>query len=78
MKLPRGVSGDRLARTLEHIGNGVIHQKGSHLRLRHSGPPSHAITIPLHNPVKIRTLHSILTEVSQMRSMTIESLVELL
>jgi predicted RNA binding protein YcfA (HicA-like mRNA interferase family) len=78
MKLPRGVSGDRLARALEQVGYGVIRQKGSHLRLRHTGPPSHAITIPLHNPMKVGTLHSILTEVAQMRSVSIESLVELL
>jgi predicted RNA binding protein YcfA (HicA-like mRNA interferase family) len=78
MKLPRGVSGDRLARALEHVGYGVIRQKGSHLRLRHPGPPAHTITIPRHNPMKVGTLHSILTEVAQMRSITIESLVELL
>jgi len=78
MKLPRGVSGDRLARALEHVGYSVIRQRGSHLRLRHTGPPSHAITIPLHNPMKLGTLHGILTEVAQMRSITIESLVELL
>ncbi len=76
MKLPRGVSGERLARALEHAGYGVIRQKGS--RLRHTGPPSHTITIPLHNPMKLGTLHGILTEVAQMRSITIESLVELL
>ena len=63
MKLPRGVSGDRLARALEHLGYGVIRQKGSHLRLRHAGPPSHTITIPLQNPMKVGTLHSILTDV---------------
>ena len=69
MKLSRGVSGDRLARALEHVGYG---------RLRHTAPPSHTITIPLHNPMKLGTLHGILTEVAQMRSVTIESLVELL
>ena len=78
MKLPRGVSGDRLARALEHLGYDVIRQKGSHLRLRHIGPPAHTITIPLHNPMKLGTLHSILTEVAQIRSITIESLLELL
>ena len=38
----------------------------------------HSITIPIHSPLKIGTLHGILTEVAQMRSITIESLVELL
>ena len=78
MKLPRGVSADRLIRALGHLGYRVIRQKGSHLRLRHDGPPAHAITVPLHNPLKKGTLHGILSEVAQMRSITIESVVDLL
>ena len=35
MKLPRGVSADRLIRALERLGYEVIRQKGSHVRLRH-------------------------------------------
>ena len=76
MKLPRGVSADRVIRALEHIGYGVIRQKGSHVRLRHEGPPAHTITVPLHNPLKSGTLHGILSEVAQMRSITVESLTE--
>lgn len=78
MKLPRGVSADRLIRVLVRLGYSVVRQRGSHARLRHSGPPSHTITIPLHNPLKVGTLHGILSEVSQMRSITIESIAELL
>jgi predicted RNA binding protein YcfA (HicA-like mRNA interferase family) len=78
MKLPRGVSAERLIRALEHSGYEVVRQKGSHVRLRHPGPPVHLITIPLHNPLKTGTLHGILSEVAQLRSVTIESLSELL
>lgn len=78
MKLPRGVSADGLIRALEKIGYRVIRQKGSHVRLRHQGPPAHTITVPLHNPLKTGTLHGILTEVALMRSTTVESLAELL
>jgi len=78
MKLPRGVSGDRLIRALERLGYGVIRQKGSHVRLRHEGPPPHMITIPLHSPLKPGTLHGVLSEVAQMRSIAIETLLELL
>lgn len=78
MKLPRGVSADRLIRALEKAGYEVIRQKGSHVRLRHQGPPAHRITVPLHNPLKTGTLHGILAEVAVMRSTTIESLSELL
>jgi predicted RNA binding protein YcfA (HicA-like mRNA interferase family) len=56
----------------------VIRQKGSHVRLRHETPPAHAITVPLHNPLKTGTLHGILSEVAQKRSLTIESIANLL
>ncbi|MGH9624266.1 MAG: type II toxin-antitoxin system HicA family toxin, partial [Bryobacteraceae bacterium] len=38
MKLSRGVSADRLIRTLERLGYKIVRQKGSHIRLRHEGP----------------------------------------
>lgn len=76
MKLPRGESADRLIRALEHLGYTIVRQKGSHVRLRHEGPPAHSITVPLHNPLKTGTLHGI-AEVSQMRSVSIEAIVAL-
>jgi len=78
MKLPRGVSSERLTRTLERLGYDVIRQRGSHVRMRHSGPPAHSITIPMHRSLEIGTLHGLLSEVAQMRSITIESIAELL
>jgi hypothetical protein len=36
------------------------------------------VTVPLHNPLKTGTLHGILSEVAQARSMSIESLAGLL
>jgi predicted RNA binding protein YcfA (HicA-like mRNA interferase family) len=78
MRLPHGVSADRAIRALERLGYEIIRQKGSHVRLRHEGPPAHAITIPLHNPLKTGTLHGILAEVAEKRSVTIESIAHLL
>ena len=78
MKLPRGVSGDRMVRVLERQGYEVLRQKGSHIRLRHPGPPVHLITVPNHDPLKTGTLHGILAEVAMMRGITIEALAELL
>jgi predicted RNA binding protein YcfA (HicA-like mRNA interferase family) len=78
MKLPRGVSGDSVIRALERLGYAVIRQKGSHVRLRHPGPPVHAITVAVHNPLKTGSLHGILSEVAQMRSITVESIIDLL
>lgn len=65
-------------KALQRLGYTMIRQKGSHVRLRHAGPPEHMITIPLHNPLKTGTLHGILAEVSQARSVNVESIVELL
>jgi len=76
MKLPRGVSADRLIRALEHFGYRIIRRKGSHVRLSHEGPPAHSITVPLHNPLKTGTLHGILAEVSQARSISVESIMD--
>ena len=78
MKLPRGVSADRLIRALEQLGYSVIRQKGSHVRLRNEGPPVHTITVPLHKFLKTDTLHGVLSEVAQMRSISLESIAELL
>ena len=78
MKLPRGVPADRLIRVLDRLGYRVIRQKGSHARPRNEAPPVHMITVPMHNPLKTGTLHGILAEVAQLRSITIESIIELL
>jgi predicted RNA binding protein YcfA (HicA-like mRNA interferase family) len=78
MKLPRGVSADRLIRALERLGYEVIRQKGSHARLLHSGPPVHRATVPMHDPLKTGTLHGILSEVALARSITLESILRLL
>ncbi|MGA2349213.1 MAG: type II toxin-antitoxin system HicA family toxin [Terracidiphilus sp.] len=78
MKLPRGVSADRLIHALQQLGYSVIRQKGSHVRLLHVGPPAHSISVPLHNPLKVGTFHGILADVAQVRSISIQSIVDLL
>jgi predicted RNA binding protein YcfA (HicA-like mRNA interferase family) len=78
MKLPRGVSADRVVRVLERLGYEVIRQKGSHIRLRHNGPPAHFVTVPQHNPLKIGMLHAILSDVSAAQSISIEELSNML
>ena len=54
----------------------MIRQKGSHVGLRHAGPPAHTITVPLHSPLKTGTLHGILSDVARVRCVTIESLAD--
>ncbi len=74
MKVPRNVSGERLIRALERLGYGAIRQQGSHVRLRHEGPPAHSVTVPLHDPLKTGTLYAILSEVAGESSVTVESI----
>jgi predicted RNA binding protein YcfA (HicA-like mRNA interferase family) len=78
MKLPRGVSADRLIRALERLGYAVIRQKGSHVRLFHEAAPTHSISVPLHDPLKIGTFHGILVEVAQALSISIHDILDLL
>ena len=78
MKLPRDVSADRLIRLLETLGYRIIRQKGSHVRLRHDGPPAHSITVPHHKRLKTGTLQPILAEIARLRSVTVDSLIEAL
>jgi predicted RNA binding protein YcfA (HicA-like mRNA interferase family) len=78
MKLPRGVSADRLIRVLERLGYTVIRQKGSHIRLFHQAAPIHSISIPLHNSLKIGTLHGILVEVAKAQSVSIQDILDLI
>ena len=78
MKLPRDVSADRLIRALEQLGYTRIRQKGSHVRLFHETAPTHSISVPLHDPLKIGTFHGILAEVAQAQSIAIQDILDLL
>jgi predicted RNA binding protein YcfA (HicA-like mRNA interferase family) len=78
VKLPRGVSADRLIRALERLGYIVIRQKGSHARLFHEAVTVHSISVPMHDPLKIGTFHGILAEVSRAQSISIQEILELL
>jgi predicted RNA binding protein YcfA (HicA-like mRNA interferase family) len=76
MKLPRGVTADRLLALLARHGYEIVRQKGSHVRLRHAGPPAHMITVPMHHPLKVGTLHGLLSEIAAQRSVAMDSLIE--
>lgn len=78
MKLPRGVSGERLVRALEQLGYAKIRQKGSHIRLFHQTATVHSVSVPLHDPLKIGTFHGILIEVAQAQSLSVQDILDLL
>lgn len=65
MKLPRNIDGDTLARMLARYGYHIDHQTGSHQRLTTVvDGKKHDLTIPLHKPLRVGTLHRILKDVS--------------
>lgn len=76
MKLPRDVSGERLATALGRLGYEVTRQTGSHLRLTRPGDPEHHLTIPRHAALRVGTLNAILTDVASNLSITRDELLD--
>ncbi len=64
MKLPRDVSGDRLAKALKALGYEVTRQTGSHMRLTIGEGGEHHVTVPRHDPLRIGTFAGILDDVA--------------
>lgn len=66
MKLPRDLGSDELIKSLAAYGYIQTRQTGSHVRLTSSiKGTDHHITVPKHKPLKIGTLNSIITSVSE-------------
>jgi predicted RNA binding protein YcfA (HicA-like mRNA interferase family) len=76
MKLPRNLSGAQLIKALEQFGYQATRQAGSHVRLTCQRPKEHHITVPLHDPLRIGTLASILTDVASHHDMTKDGLIQ--
>ena len=76
-KIPRGVSGKKLAKLLKKYGYKINRKTGSHLRLvSNYKNTDHKITIPDHNPIKIGTLNNILNDVSEYLGISKEELIK--
>ncbi len=65
MKLPRDLTGKKLAKSLENLGYRIERQTGSHIRLTTAENGEHHITIPNHSPIKLGTLNAILEDISK-------------
>lgn len=76
MRLPRDLSGTDLAHSLRKLGYSVTRQTGSHLRLTTYEHGEHHLTIPLHSPLRIGTLSTILYDVSTHFNRSREQLLE--
>ena len=74
MKLPRDVSGPALQRSLRRLGYVAARQRGSHVRITTQRDGEHHEVIPMHDPIKVKTLSSILKSVARHHAMTVEEL----
>ena len=74
MKLPRGLTGAALVRSLQRLGYVVTRQTGSHIRLTCTNPIRHHLTVPNHDPLRVGTLSAILNDVAVAHAMTREQL----
>ena len=63
-KLPRNINGDRLVRGLNRVGYTVTRKTGSHVRMTTQTNGEHHVTIPMHRPLKVGTLATILDDVA--------------
>jgi predicted RNA binding protein YcfA (HicA-like mRNA interferase family) len=76
MKIPRDVSGERLARTLCRDWQYIrVHQSGSHIILETPEPSHQRIAIPNHDTVRVGTFNSILRTVSSHKGATREAII---
>ena len=75
-KIPRDLSASDLIKVLnKNYQYAVNRQVGSHLRLTTNINGQHHITIPNHDPLRLGTLSSILTDVAAHLSTTKEQVV---
>lgn len=77
MKVPRDLSGERLAALLARHGYEASRQTGSHMRLTSTQRASeHHVTIPRHGVLRVGTLSAILAGVCAYLEMSREELLE--
>ena len=76
MRLPRDLTGAELVKQLSRLGYHQTRQTGSHVRLTCDVPHQHHITIPLHDPLRIGTLSSILGDVAEAQKIERNELLE--
>jgi predicted RNA binding protein YcfA (HicA-like mRNA interferase family) len=76
-KIPRDLSGNDLIKLLrKNFGYEISRQTGSHIRCTTEEGGTHHVTIPAHNPLKLGTLSSILTEVANHFNKTKEEILD--
>jgi len=75
VRLPRDVSGTGLLAALRRLGYEKVRQRGSHVRVTTTTGGEHHEVIPLHDPIKMKTLSSILKSVARHHEISVRQLV---
>ena len=78
MRVPRNVSGTSLLTALRRLGYEDVRQRGSHVRITTKVNGEHHEVIPLHDPIKVKTLVSILKSIAWHHEMTVDELLSVL
>ena len=78
MRLPRDVSGASLVAALQRLGYERVRQRGSHVRVTTQEGGEHHEVIPLHDPIRAKTLSSILKSIARHRGIGVEELLRTL
>ena len=76
MRLPRDVRGADLRSALQRLGYRTTRQRGSHVRVTTCVNGEHHEVIPLHNPIKVKTLSSILKSVASHHELSVQELLD--
>ena len=74
MRLPRDLSGAALVAAPRRISYERVRQRGSHVRITIQQGGEHHEVIPLHDPIRAKTLSSILKSVARHHGVGVEEL----
>ena len=78
MKIPRDISGTDLIKSLRKLGYEFSRQVGSHVRITTNQKGQHHVTVPKHDPIKVGTLNSIISDVSEHFDLSKEETIKIL
>lgn len=79
VKLPRDVDGPQFVRALQRrLDYVVVRQRGSHIRVATQRDGVYEETVPRHFPIGLKSLESLLKNISKHHAMTVEELLDLL
>ena len=76
MKLPRDLNGVDLENALRRLGYQATRQRGSHVRVTTHVNGEHHEVIPLHRPIRTKTLSGILKGIAVHHGLTVEELLK--